>query len=46
LEASSRNEFKEIQQQGKKKTTATTQRNLGFDSGDETKITAMGMKGK
>ena len=31
---------------GKQKTTATTQQDLGFDSRDETKITAMGLKGK
>ena len=31
---------------GKEKTTATTQQDLGSDSGDETKITAMGLKGK
>jgi len=30
---------------GKKK-TATTQHDLGYDSGDETKITTMGLKGK
>jgi hypothetical protein len=31
---------------GKPKTTATTQHDLGYDSGDETKITAMGFQGK
>ena len=29
---------------GKQKTAATTQHELGEDSGDETKITAMGLK--
>lgn len=31
---------------GKQKTTATTQRDLGSDLGDETKITSMGLKEK
>ena len=31
---------------GKQKTTATTQQDLGSDSGDETKITCMGLKDK
>lgn len=31
---------------GKQKTTATTQQDLGFDSGNEIKIIAMGLKGK
>lgn len=31
---------------GKQKTTASTQQDLGSDSGDETKIIAMGLKGK
>jgi hypothetical protein len=31
---------------GKPKTTATTQTNLGSDSGDEIKVTVMGIKGK
>ena len=29
---------------GKQKTAATTQHDLGSDSGDETKITSMGLK--
>jgi hypothetical protein len=31
---------------GKPKTTATTQHDLGSNSGDETKITTMGFQGK
>jgi len=31
---------------GKQKATATTQHDLGSDSGDETKIVAMGLEGK
>jgi len=31
---------------GKQKTTATTQQDFGSDSGDETKITTMGLKEK
>ena len=46
LEASSRNETKKINNKGKQKTTKTTQQDLGSDLGDETKITAMGIKGK
>ena len=37
---------KKFNNKGKQKTTATTQQDLGSNSGDETKITAMGMKGK
>ena len=37
---------KKFNNKGKQKTTATTQHDLGSDSRDETKITAMGMKGK
>ena len=37
---------KKLNNKGKKKTVATTQRDLGSNTGDETKITAMGMKGK
>ena len=37
---------KKFNNKGKQKTTKTTQQDLGSDSGDETKITAMGMKGK
>jgi hypothetical protein len=37
---------KKFNNKGKPKTTATTQHDLGSDSGDETKITAMGFQGK
>ena len=37
---------KKFNNKGKQKTTATTQQDLGSDSGDETKITTMSMKGK
>ena len=36
---------KKFNNKGKQKIVDKTQQNLGFDSGDETKITAMGMKG-
>ena len=36
---------KKFNNKGKQKTTSTTQQDLGSDSGDETKIRAMGMKG-
>ena len=35
-----------FRKKGKPKTTATTQTNLGSDSGDEIKVTVMGIKGK
>jgi hypothetical protein len=37
---------KKFNNKGKQKTVATTQHDLGSDSGDETKITTMGFKGK
>jgi hypothetical protein len=37
---------KNFSHKGKPKTTATTQHDLGSNSGDETKITAMGFQGK
>jgi hypothetical protein len=37
---------KKFNNKGKPKTDATTQHDLGYDSGDETKITAMGFQGK
>ena len=37
---------KKFNNKGKQKTTATTQQDLGFYLGDETKITSMGVKGK
>jgi hypothetical protein len=37
---------KKFSHKGKPKTTAITQHDLGFDSGDETNITAMGFQGK
>jgi hypothetical protein len=37
---------KNFSHKGKTKTTATTQRDLGSDSGDETNITTMGFQGK
>lgn len=37
---------KKFNNKGEQKTIATTQQDLGFDWGDETKITAIGMKGK
>jgi hypothetical protein len=37
---------KKFNNKGKPKTVATTQHDLGSDSGDETKITAMGLQGK
>ena len=37
---------KKLKNKGKQRTTTTTQQDLGSDSGDETKITAMGMKRK
>ena len=37
---------KKFNNKRKQKTTATTQQDLGFESGDETKITAMGIKVK
>lgn len=37
---------KKNKNKGKQKTTATTQQDLGSDSSDETKIIAMGLKGK
>ena len=37
---------KKFNNKGKQKTTTTTEHDLGSDSGDETKITAMGFKGK
>ena len=37
---------KNFNNKGKPKTVATTQSDLGSDSGDETKITAMGYNGK
>jgi hypothetical protein len=37
---------KKFSHKGKPKTVATTQHDLGSDSGDETKITAMGFQGK
>jgi hypothetical protein len=37
---------KKFSHKGKPKTTTTTQHDLGFDSGDETKITTMGCQGK
>ena len=37
---------KKFNNKGKQKTTATTQRDLGSNSGDEKMITTMGMKGK
>ena len=36
---------KKFNNKGKQKIAATTQQYLGFVSGDETKITTMGMKG-
>lgn len=38
--------LKKFNNKGKQKTTATTQHDLGSNSSSETKITAMGMKGK
>jgi len=35
---------KKFNNKGKQKNAATTQQDLGFDLGDETKITTMGMK--
>ena len=37
---------KKFDNKGNSKTTATIQHDLGSDSGDETKITAMGYQGK
>lgn len=37
---------KKLKNKGKQKKAATTQQDLRYDSGDETKITTMGMKGK
>ena len=37
---------KNFNNKGKKKIIATTKHDLGSDSGDETKITTMGLKGK
>ena len=37
---------KKFNNKGKQKIVATTQHDLGFDSGDETKITSMELKGK
>ena len=37
---------KQFNNKGKQKNVATTQQDLGSDSRDETKITAMGLKGK